>query len=389
MSRREKKFSLFYLAPGDVLKGRVEPIIWTRTCEWFARLGHRVSLIAPYFYRRENIRKKDYFRHFGVDPVFELRILPTPVSNLLSGLTWVRFWYFFWFLLALTPLAFRKGRVLFYSKGNICMQAVLVLEKIARRRFLKVFELHAVSGDRGLLRMLRRMDLVVVNSRAVRKRLVDSGVDVSRIIQLYNGPFTQGETVDKISARKRLGLFPRGYVVSYAGKLYGEIVRFIIDSAVLLKDEMFEIHVFGGNPEILRFAEDLRSSRKADNVTFHGFLPPSEISLHLCAADFLFCSYSNSQPNIDQATPAKYFDYMYVGRPIFCSDNTAIKEIFSDAVNCVFFQPQDSRDFVSKLLLYAGRDDVLEKMVERNLELIGKFNWKKRTQSILARLSGL
>jgi len=49
-----KDVNVFYLASGDVLKGRVEPIIWMRTCEWLVRYGFNTTLFSPYFYRKEN-----------------------------------------------------------------------------------------------------------------------------------------------------------------------------------------------------------------------------------------------------------------------------------------------------------------------------------------------
>src|ERR1041385_8154520 len=83
---------LTYLAPGDVLKGRVEPTIWMRMCDAFAGNSLDVELVTVYAYRKENVRRDQIFQHYGFnDQRFKLTILPTPFSPE-PRLLWYRSW---------------------------------------------------------------------------------------------------------------------------------------------------------------------------------------------------------------------------------------------------------------------------------------------------------
>ena len=122
------------------------------------------------------------------------------------------------------------------------------------------------------------------------------------------------------------------------------------------------------------------------NLRFHGFVAPSALGPYLSAADYLFCSYPDDQVNIEQATPAKYFDYMHVGKPVLCSDNTAIHEIWRHGRNCLFFEPENPDDLRDQLLVCRGDPELRQRMVERNLKLIAGLTWERRIGAILERL---
>src|SRR5262249_16869327 len=83
---------LTFLAPGDVLKGRVEPTIWMRMCNAFATKGMDVDLVTVFAYRNENVPRSRVFEHYGLrEKKFNLTILPTPFDANPS-LYWYRSW---------------------------------------------------------------------------------------------------------------------------------------------------------------------------------------------------------------------------------------------------------------------------------------------------------
>ena len=376
-----------YLAPHDVLKGRVEPILYMRTCQWLAAAGRRVTLIAPYFYRRENIRLADVFEHFGVPPTFQLSVTPTLLSLKTSSLLWTRVNLLAAFSLRLFPY-FLAGRVpIFFSKGQVCMQVVRAFERLTGRQTFKVFELHSLGSNPRLVRMLKDMDLIVANSRLLVSKLEALGIRAERVVQVYNPAFAQPVLIPKDAARQQLRIAADARLLTYSGKVTSGNLRFLVAVANRLKADGFEVHVVGGNPEVLRQAQ--AAARGADNLRFHGFVPPSALGLYLSATDYLFCSYPDDQANIEQATPAKYFDYMHAGRPVLCSNNTAIREIWKHGENCLMFEPENPDDLREQLLFSQSRPEIRSRMVENNRRLIAGLTWERRIQTILDRLNTL
>lgn len=381
---------VLYLAPGDVLKGRVEPILWMRTCEWLSRFGYKTNLYSPYFYRKENIRRADVFSHFGVEELFGIKILPTLLSTRFSGLSWARLNLFSTYLAHLLPVFIRRRkRTIFYSKGQVCMQVVCVLERLFRIRVPKIFEIHSIGENPRLVKLLCRMDLVVTNSEIVTSNLVRKGIDRSKILIAYNAPFSPTGSVSQRSARQQLGLDQDDKIVAYAGKLYEKNVSFFLRLAENLGPHGIKVHIVGGNPRILGQADELTKTIGVDNVRFHGFVAPSEVPVFLASADALFCSYANDLPNIEQATPAKYFDYMQANKPLFCSRNTAIQELFTDGVNCVYFEPENPDDLARHLVSNMGAKNNLDCMVDNNKNLMRKLSWENRIRLIAGEMRDL
>ena len=374
---------ILYLAPGDVLKGRVEPILWMRTCEWLSRLGYKTTLYSTYFYRKENIRRADVFSHFGIEELFRIKFLPTLLSTKFSGLLWARLNLFSTFIVNLLPAFFRRNKcAVFYSKGQVCMQVVCLLERLFLSRSLKIFEIHSIGDNPRLIKMLRKMDLVVTNSEIVTSILAREGIERSKMIIAYNAPFSPAGSASRERARQQLGLRQSDTIVACAGKLHENNIAFFVRLAQKLHPHHMCVHVVGGNPVILAHAEQAVRRANVDNICFHGFKAPAEVPTYLASADALFSSYPNDWPNIEQATPAKYFDYLQANRPLFCSRNTAIQELLVDGTNCVYFEPNNPDDLADKLVENLRDTTRMNRMVENNKILIRKLSWEQRAMLI-------
>ncbi len=383
---------IYYVGSGDVLKGRVEPIIWMRTCEWLQHLGFSVSLVTFYCFRSDNIRIRDIRKHFGVSTRFPIFILPTLLSSRLSGPTWTRLNQGIGIFFFLLPLFLRRRQFVVYSKQILAMRITAWLEQIFKHRVTKVFELHVLSDTVQARKTIREVDLVVVNCRRVAMRVEDAGADPSKILVAYNGPFGVVSSASKEEARQEIGVVEsRPKQVFFTGKIVQSQLDFLLRAAELLRDSEIEFHVVGGNPRVLRQARRRVREERLANIRFHGFQPPSRIGVYLRAADFLLSVYDNDWPAIDQATPAKLFDYLLSGRPIFCSNNTAIEELFRHERNCIFFDSSDVSKFATELANYSLPENqaVLRDMVRNNRDLASTLGWDVRGQLIGRRIAVL
>ena len=384
------KVKIYYVASGDVLKGRVEPIIWMRTCEWLTKRGFDVTLVTFYFYRNDNIALRDIRSHFGVSTVFGIRILPALLSTLFSSPNWVRLNYSVGLVLYFLPLFILRRKFVIYSKLLLAMQIVMWMERVFRHDVTKVSEQHVLHSNNRTRTILQHLDLLVVNCRAVANRAEELGVPSEKILVAYNGPFGRPSTASKDEARGSLGLAStEDKLVFFTGKIVESQLEFLLSVAERLQHSPFQFHVVGGNPEILRKAHVSVRTKKLTKVFFHGFQAPSRIGLYLRAADFLLSVYDNRWPAIEQATPAKLFDYMLSERPIFCSDNTAIGELFVHKKNCFFFSADSVNQLATSLLEYGLANDakILDAMCRRNKALARKVSWSVRSRLIGSRLT--
>jgi glycosyltransferase involved in cell wall biosynthesis len=380
---------LFYLAAGGILKGRVESILAMRTCQWMAHQGFNVTLAAPRSPAAEDAPEEGIFDHYGIAETFAVRLLPRLLAwrGVLSR-AGNRALMTAAALAALVRLRDKEAPV-FYTKSRIAMETVLLAAELRRRSPFTVFETHVFDGREGTARMLRRTGLVVANCRLVAKMIRDAGVPEERVLQVYNGPFAGGAAPSREEARRRLGIEGAAGIVMHLGKIPEKQLEFFFDLGGRIAGRGMELHHVGGNREILARAGRMLAARGLKNIRFHGFVPPVDAALYAGAADFLLCRYPGDWPRIEQATPAKVFDYLGWGRPILCSDNTALNEILTDEENCIFFPPDDPEDLGAKIAAWSGRAQEAEGMAERNRLLAAGLGWEARSRRIAERIGEL
>jgi glycosyltransferase involved in cell wall biosynthesis len=380
---------LFYLAAGGILKGRVESILAMRTCQWMAHQGFRVTLAAPRSPAAEDAPEEGVFAHYGIEETFDVRLLPWRLAG--SGVLSRSRNRAVMTAAALAALVRLRGKAapVFYTKSRIAMETVLLAAEMRRRSPFTVFETHVFDGREGTARMLRRTGLVIANCRLVAKLIRDAGVPEERVLQVYNGPFAGGAAPAREEARRRLGIEHAARIVMHLGKIPERQLEFFFALGERIAGRGIELHLVGGNSGILARAGQMLAARGLKNIRFHGFVTPADAALYAGAADFLLCRYPGDWPRIEQATPAKVFDYLGWGRPILCSDNTALNEILTDEENCIFFSPDDPDDLAAKTAAWFERAEEAEGMAERNRLLAADLGWEGRSRRIAGRIGEL
>ena len=203
--RGEVPVELLFLAPGDVRKARVEPISWMRTCEAFAARGLRVTLATLRVRYPDAVRSEAVWGHFGIPPSFRIRMLPTPLRRDSSTRA-----YRLWGGLASTALAiavigrlaFRRRRLIVYSRSPIMLTPFSLLRRLLPRgrQPTLVHETHAMPAE-STWRILRRADLLVVNSRRLEADLATRvGIRPERIL---HAPLPPTRRCVLVRSRKR------------------------------------------------------------------------------------------------------------------------------------------------------------------------------------------
>jgi glycosyltransferase involved in cell wall biosynthesis len=342
-----------------------------KMCGAMAGLGHDVVLYVPD--RGPKEPTADVFEFYGVRPTFRICVLPW---RRMKGRSYV-------FFLSAVAMARRDGVAMAYTR-------LVPAARVAAARGLDVIvELHA--PPQGLARLLLdrlaatpRLRRVVCISTALADRIEYDHPGVrDRLIVAHDG-------ADDPPAGESVTLEPGTYRIeaAYAGHLYAGKGMEII-SGLARRCPWARFHVVGGTlSDIERWTTNLHG---VDNVIFHGFVPPVEVSFYLRAADVLLAPYQRrvsphgGQSDIGQwMSPLKLFEYMAVGRPIICSDLPTLREILEDGVTALLCDPASLDCWVEALTTLA--DSAVQRAglaARARTAFEERYSWSARAGRIL------
>ena len=360
---------ILYLANIRLPTEKAHGIQIMKTCEAFARLGHKVELVVPT--RRTHIAD-DPFTYYDVDKNFALSMLRVP--------DFVRFGRFGFLLSALLfserarfLRSFWEADVIYSRDAFVLLQYLLLGRKL-------VFEAHAgLQGVSGFV--ARHAYRVVAISHGVRDAFVAAGVPSAACVVAPDGidldAFAQSEPKD--AARVRLGLPLDKKIVLYAGRLDGwKGVGTLCDAAALLPEDVL-VSIIGGEPgQVAAFAE------RYPRVRFLGYRPYRELPGNQAAADVLVLpNTGKDETSVRYTSPLKLFTYMASGVPIVTSDTPATREVLSDD-DAYFFTPDDPDALAAQARAILGDEYAAHARAERAKEKVKEYTWTKRVEHILA-----
>lgn len=394
-SGSSNRTKLVYVAPGDILKGRVEPIQYMRMCQAFSRQGLQVELVAPYVRRSENIATDEVWDHFGVRrESFQITVLPTPLS-VESGLWWIRGCRFGF-------NAARALRLLFSSRESNgfrqcivytkCYSSILPYLKLARlwgAKWQPIFiqEVHQLPTNLTV-GILKQMDGLVALSQRLKDHLVERlRFDPSRILVAHQVPNIDSEMagaqeVSKEDARRRLRIPIDKRIVGYTGKPAPKEIAYILETAKILGDEA-DFLIAGGNPRDTPEFQERANREGIGNVTFVGFVPPSQISWYQRASDVLVIYTTDEHGGLEYMSPAKMWDYMLAKKPIVSARYPVLEEVLSHRKNCIFVEPEDPKALAEGIREIL-RSSSLAKEIAEQAYRDGRGNtWRGRVRRIL------
>jgi glycosyltransferase involved in cell wall biosynthesis len=386
---------VLFLAPGDVSKGRVEPISWMQTCRAYAERGADVTLVSLRVRRPDAIPKGSVWDHFGLARSFRIVEVPTLLAHN-APTSWFRLWAG---LPALALALFtalrqtlRPKTVVVHARVPVLAAPFVLVRRLLpkRRRPLLVLETHTLPRTANGW-IVRGVDLVVVNSQ----KLADDvgrqfNLPTDRVLFAPLGPYNRIRRHEKQAARSELGL-PAGAVIAcYAGKMTEEHNEFLLAAAAELAHKVprFLLLLVGGNPRILDWTRERGAQIGiSDSVILAGFIAPSEVDLYLAAADVLVYHMPSSLSIFPYCTPAKGYDYQAACRPIVGTDIPLFEEVFGldgeRAIRVTERTPQGlSVGVIQALELVDGG----RAMAERAAVWIRGRTWERRTDMILQRL---
>jgi glycosyltransferase involved in cell wall biosynthesis len=385
-----------FFAPGDIQLPRVARQAIVSFCSAVAELGHDVELVGLRIrVRHDEPKAKDPLDLYRIRTRFRTRLTPVPIRQgseraiplvrlLVHAAKAVR-------LALFTPAS---KTVVLYTLTYSSAVMLSFVKRLARARVRVVLEAHVPPQSRLQRLALRRVDHVVANTYVLADELVAVGhVEADRVTGEHQGvdlDLFDEMRLEKDDARRRLGLPIDRRLAVYTGKIYVGYreVEHILEAAGLCedRDDLHFLLVGGRADHVERLRERVVGEGRR-NVTFLGFVPPTEVQWYQMAADALILYYPSGIALNAYRSPGKLFDYMASGRPIVAVDIPVLREVLGEEPAAVL-AAQDDPDALSAAIRFVIDDTSRsQRLADEALLRVSNFTWKRRAVRLLAAIA--
>jgi glycosyltransferase involved in cell wall biosynthesis len=386
---------LIYLSDAVIPSRASNSIQTMRMCDAFAAAGADLTLVHPrhravppegyqgdvnaFYGVRQHFARKT-LRYFGNPAANDAGPLSRPLRALPIGS------FFAW--------RSRPGKELFvcYTRSFLVAWIAARLRHLWGKRSScrgVVLEVHGEPPSPSAWRLLEEVDGVVAISDALRERITTELPAIAARAWVEHDGADLGalhrDRLDQEAARADLDVpQPSGPVVVYTGRAnVGKGVDVLIEAARLLERIGARVIVVGKvyEPDFIR--------RAGPNVTFTGFVPPSEVHRYLAAADALVMSTTEEFAFAAYTSPLKLFEYMASGRPVVASDLPVIREVLTDGQNALLYPSQSPHDLAHAIRRLWDDASLGSALAEHAWRDVQHYAWDERARRILRRLEGL
>jgi glycosyltransferase involved in cell wall biosynthesis len=392
---RDRRPRVLFLAPGDIGKGRVEPISWMQTCRAYAMRGFDVSLVTLNVRRPDALSAHDVWEHYGFRPCFRITMVPTLLGRnarvssfrLRAGLTSLVY-----ALGIMTRQALRPTTVVIHTRLPVIAAPFILLRRLlpARRRPRIVFETHSIPRGNHQW-VVCGADLVVTNSEKLARDIRGGfRIPADRVRHVPLPPYNAIKPHDKQEARIKVGVPKDALVVCYTGKMTHEHNEFFLRTAAALVDRLRNLRLLlvGGNPEVLDWTRHRATELGvADALLLPGFVPPAKVEWYQAAADVLVYHMPDSMQIFAYCTPAKGYEYQAAERPIVATDIPLFEEVFgADRDRAIRVWTRTPEALADGVLEALALEDGGRAMTQRAATWVKSRTWDRRAGAILEAL---
>lgn len=248
-----------------------------------------------------------------------------------------------------------------------------------------IMEVHDEPPERGWA-LLEAVDGVVAISDALRSRILRRlpGLE-SRVWVERSGfdPTVLHRDIDRADAQAKIGLeHADGPVVVYAGRVFrGKGVDVLIEAAEHLEGIGARVLIVGNvqEPEYV--------ARACRNVTFTGFVAPSDVPEYLAAADVLVMPSTGTLRYAEYTSPLKLFEYLATGNPVVASDLPVLREVLRHEENALLYPPHDAAALADALKRLWSDRSLGRALADQAWRDVQQYSWRARATRILERLA--
>jgi glycosyltransferase involved in cell wall biosynthesis len=300
-------------------------------------------------------------------------------------------------------LDFHPEVVIGTSPQLLCAQAACWVARHHRARF--VFEVRDLwpeslvavkacapdsllyrSLDRIAARLYRDAWKTVVVTEEFRRRLLERGLEDSRLAVVKNGVDTEMFSPDVEPTRHPE--WDGKFLVSYIGTLgMAHGVSTILRAAERLRARR-DIHflIIGNGAERDNLLRQWRDSR-LDNVTFLGQLPWAAVPSYLALSDASIVHLMRD-PLFETVLPSKIFEIMAVGRPVVLGVRGEAERLIDEAQAGLACEPESEGDLVAAVERLAADPALCRRLGQGGRQWVLRHaSYKKRAAEYIEALS--
>ena len=213
----------------------------------------------------------------------------------------------------------------------------------------------------------RGADLVLPVTEVLAGMVAAEGVPRERIHVIPNGINEQSFAglPDRATAKRAMGLADR-FVLGFVGFMrdwhgLDRVLRFMKEQT---RDDLHALFV-GDGPDRARLERIAGELGLSSRLTVTGVVERSAVPAAIAAFDVAL------QPAaVEYASPLKLFEYLYVGLPIVAPNSANIREVLSDGVNGLLFEPTAEPSFHAALARLLADDELRRRLAVRATETV-------------------
>jgi glycosyltransferase involved in cell wall biosynthesis len=242
---------------------------------------------------------------------------------------------------------------------------------------------------------IKNADFIVVESEVLKSYIKRQGISADKIFVAYNG-VNSSEFIAKLPSdnvfKEKIGLSADDILVGYLGSYaFYHSPQLLIEVANISYSIQKKVkYIMVGNGKHYKECIDLafKYGLIDKNVFFIDGVPKEDVPDILNELDITVLPGTT-----DIICPIKIFEYMSAEKAVILPNYACNREIITDKVNGLFFDPLNVEDLYSKISLLCDNKD-LKSMVAKNARksVIEKYSWASTwgntLNSILGRVKG-
>lgn len=235
---------------------------------------------------------------------------------------------------------------------------------------------------------LEASDAIIVISDALKKQLVNYGVQEEKINVVPNGvhPEQFDPNIGDGGLKEKLHLKEK-FIITYTGtfgrwhgvEVLAEAVKYIVKlmpNAIVL---------FVGDGDLRPKIEEIVKKDNVENkIIITGFVPFNMIPHYLSLSNVTVSPCINNEDNEFFNSPVKLFEYMAMAKPIVASNVGQQSLVIDHGINGLLHEEKNPEDLASKIYEIYKNPEFAEKLSkEARKRAIEKHDWKYNAQSII------
>lgn len=347
-------------------------------CRSFALLGHEVTLLVP---DRKPVQHEDPFIYYGVEPAFTFKRLPC-----VDGIRWMWLGRIGLWIQTSTFLWSLRNE-LRRLKPDVVFSRELYVFGVPGIPGKHVWESHALHHSWWATRIAKSLDTIVTLTKASQDRLVESGVDLPRVIVEPDAvdPKMFEKKYDRQEVRRELGIDEDTYVCLYTGKFTTMNMSKGLDESIEAVNRLGRsgknilLLAVGGTPQEL----ERYSGKTGKHVRLLGHQPQATLGKFYAAADLLLMPFPYTEHYAYYMSPLKLFEYLVSGVPMVATDLPSVREIVSEA-SAFIAKPGDIDSLAAEIKKAIDQPEEARQKALEAKRISAHYTWIERAKRICA-----